>query len=117
MGKRTADIVSFLLSALRNLLEFGYDQVIASLAATERTHFIMDFLSAVYAQNNVRHLPVGKFQDLVVQQYAVGGQSKAELLVVRLLQASAVLHQLLYHLPVHQRLPAEEVHLQIDPVT
>ena len=36
--------------------------------------------------------------------------------MVFLLQASSVGHQIFDDLPVHQRLPAEEVHLQIHPV-
>ena len=32
------------------------------------------------------------------------------------LQGSAVFHQILHHLPVHKRLPAEEVHLQVHTV-
>ena len=37
--------------------------------------------------------------------------------MIRLLQASSILDKILNHLPVHQRLPAEEVHLQIHTVT
>ncbi len=33
----------------------------------------------------------------------------------RLLERPAVSYQLLYHLPVHKRLPTEEIHLQIHP--
>ena len=36
--------------------------------------------------------------------------------MVRLLQRSAVSYQLLHHLPVHEGLPAKEIHLQIDTV-
>ena len=37
--------------------------------------------------------------------------------MVRLLQASAISHQILYHLPVHQRFAPEEIHLQVYPVS
>ena len=36
---------------------------------------------------------------------------------MRLLQGTAVGHQLLHHIPVHQRLSAEEIHLQVNPVS
>lgn len=42
---------------------------------------------------------------------------KRKRFVVRLLQRTAVLHQLLYHFPVHERLAAEEVNLQIVTVS
>ena len=37
--------------------------------------------------------------------------------MVRLLQAPAVGHKVLHHLPVHQGLPSEEIHLQVHPVS
>ena len=70
---------------------------------------------AVQAQHHVVHLPVGEVDDLVVHQHAIGGEGEAELLVALGLAAAGVSHQLLHHIPVHQRLAAEEVHLQVDP--
>ena len=63
------------------------------------------------------HLPVAEVDDLVVQQHAVGGEGKAEVLVVDGLQGPGIGHQILHHLPVHQGLAAEEIHLQIPSVT
>ena len=37
--------------------------------------------------------------------------------MVGLLQGSAVSHQVFYHLPVKERLPAKEIHFQIHPVS
>ena len=39
------------------------------------------------------------------------------MLVIELFLLSSVSHQVFHHLPVHQRLPAEEVHFQISPVS
>ena len=76
----------------------------------------MNFLPSIDTQHNICHLPVGKFQDFIIQKHPVGGQGKPEFFVVLLLQASAVGHQVLYHLPVHQGLSPEKVHFQVHPV-
>ena len=41
MGKGSPDIIIFLIPALRKLLEFGNDQVIAARPVPERTHMVM----------------------------------------------------------------------------
>ena len=115
-GKSAPHIIIHLVSALGHLLILRYHLVIASLSAPVRPHQVMDSFSPVDAENDIRHLRVGKFQYLIAQKDAVGSQRKPELLVVRRFQAPAVSHQILHHLPVKQRFPAEEIHLQIDPV-
>ena len=112
--KSAPHIVVRLISALGNLLKPGYDQVIAPLSPGERAHPVVNFLSAIHAQNDICHLPVHKINDVVIQQDTVCREREAEFLVVRLLETPAVCHQILDDLPVHQRLPAEEIHLQID---
>lgn len=49
----------------------------------------------------------------VLESPTVGGQRKAEIFAPFLFHTAGILHQLLHHVPVHQRLTAEEVHLQI----
>ena len=66
VGKGTSHIVIHLVSALRNLLKFRYYHLIASLSAAEGAHFIMYLLTSVDAQNNIRHFPVGKFQNVII---------------------------------------------------
>ena len=63
------------------------------------------------------HFLVGKLDDVVFDEQAVGGQGEAEILVVELLLLPGVGHHILDHLPVHQRFAAEEVHLQIPAGT
>ena len=116
MSVGAAHIISHLLTALRHLLKLGHNQIIAALPAPERTHPVVHFLASVNAEHDVCHFFVGKLQYLIVQQHTVGCQGEAEFLVVGLLQASAVLHQVLYHLPVHQRLSTKEIHLEVHPV-
>ena len=48
-GKGSSHIIIVLIPALRQLLELGHNQIIASVAVPERTHFIIDFLTAVNA--------------------------------------------------------------------
>ena len=49
----------------------------------------------------------------VLESPTVGGQRKAEIFAPFLFHTAGILHQLLHHVPVHQRLTAEVVHLQI----
>ena len=73
----------------------------------------MHFLAAVDAHDDVLHLAVGEFNHIVVNIDAVGGQREAETLMMRRFQTAAVADEFFDDLPVHQRLAAEEVHLQI----
>ena len=59
------------------------------------------------------HFLVGKLDDIVIDQQAIGGQGEPEILVVEFLLFPCVGHHILDHLPVHQRLAAEEIYLQI----
>jgi len=68
--------------------------------------------AAVQAHDHVVHLAVRELDDVVVHQKAVGGQREAEALAAFLLAPAGVGDQPLDHVPVHQRLAAEEVHVQ-----
>ncbi len=59
------------------------------------------------------HFAVGELDHLVVHQHAVGRQRKAEILAGFLLPPAGIGHKALHDVPVHQRLAAEEVHLEI----
>ena len=95
------------------LLKFGDDPLPAAVSGVVHPVAVVDLLAAVQTEHHIAHLPVGKVDHILVDQKAVGGQSKAEILVVFLLNAPGVGHQILDHLEVHQRLAAEEIHLQI----
>ena len=73
----------------------------------------MNLLATVQRQNHVAHLLVGKVDHVLVDEHPVGGEGEAEVFVVLFLDGAGVGHQILYHLKVHQRLAAEEVHFQV----
>ena len=116
VGVGSPHIVFFLPPAFGCFYKFRDNAVIASLTAPEGPHPVVDFLSPVDAQYNVVHLPIGKFQYLIVQKHAVCGKGETKFLSPGLFQTSAIGHQILYHLPVHQGLSPKEIHLQVDPV-
>ena len=60
---------------------------------------------------------IDKCNVVVIEQDAVGGDGKAEVLVMELLLLSGIRHHLLDHAEVHQRLSAEEIHLQIPALS
>ena len=65
-GKGTSHIIVHLVTAFCHLLKLGNDLIIASLSATERTHAVMYLSAAVDTQNNIAHLPVQEFLNLII---------------------------------------------------
>ena len=64
-------------------------------------------------QDHIVHLLVDEIDLVIIEEHAVGGDGKAELLVVFLFHAAGILYHLLDHIKVDERLPAEEVQLQV----
>ena len=116
VGKGAPYIVIFVAAPPGKFLKLGHDLVVASLARAVAAQPVVDLLAAVQAHDHIVHLFVGELDHVVVHQYAVGGQGKAEILVFVLFDAAGIGHQVLDHLPVHQRFPAEKVHFQIASV-
>ena len=110
-------VILLLIPALGQLLELRHDQVIASLSVPEWAHTVVDLFSSVQAQDHIVHLPVDELLHLIVEQYAVRREGKAEMLVMKLLLLPSICHQVFYHLPVHERFAAEEIYFQISPVS
>ena len=78
-----------------------------------RTHSIMHFLAAVQRQNQA-DVVIGKiFYLFLIQKHTIGCQGKFEQLIVLLFLFTAISDCLLYHMPVHQRFSAEEIHFQV----
>ena len=113
LGKCTAHIIFFLIPALCQLFKLRQNQIIASFSVTERSHTVVNFLTSIDTQDHVVHLTVCELLYLIVQQNAIGCQSKTESLIMKLLLLSSVCNQVFDNLPVHQRLATEEIHFQI----
>ena len=113
VGKGAANVVASPLSPPYKLLKFGNDNVVAALAVNRLAQIVVYLFSAVKTKHHVVALAVGKLDNVVVNKHSVGGQRKAEILVVLFFYASRVGDYLLYHVEVHQRLTAEEVDLKI----
>ncbi|MPM31948.1 hypothetical protein SDC9_78505 [bioreactor metagenome] len=73
----------------------------------------MDFFSSVKAKYHVVHFTVGEFDHFVVQQHPVCGEGEPETLAALFFPLPRVGDGLFDDLPVHERLPAEEVHFQV----
>ena len=117
MGKSTAHIIIFSATCLNQLLEFWHDSLPAAVAGIVHAIPIMHFLPPVQTQNHVAHLTVGKVNHIIVYQHTVGRQGEAEVFSCRFFDRAGVGHQILHHLKVHQRFPAEKVHFQIMPAS
>ena len=111
------DEVVLISPLLLEVSELRDDDIVAALSVPGRAHPVIHFFSAVQAEHHIAHLPVAEIDDLIIQKHSVGGDGKAEMLVLLLFQRTAVGHQLLHNLPVHQRFPAEEIHLQVSAVS
>ena len=82
VGSTDVILFSECLSLCRKLLELRDDQLIAALAVPERTHVIMNSLPSVQTHDNIVHLAVAEFHDLVVQKNAVCRDRETEVLVM-----------------------------------
>ena len=70
---------------------------------------------SVQTQHHVAALAVGEIDDVVVDEQAVGREREAEVFARLLFDAARVGDEVLDDLKIHQRLAAEEIHLQIAP--
>ena len=113
MGKGAAHVIVLVASGRYQLLELGHDALIAAVACIVHPQPVMDLLAAIQRQHHIAHFPVGEVDHVIVNEHTVCGQRKAEIFAPLLFHTAGILHQLLHHVPVHQRLTAEEVHLQI----
>ena len=114
VSKSSSYIIVVLISGFRKFLEFRHDQIIASGALAERSHIVVYLFTAVYTENNIGHFAIAEFHYLIIKKNAVGCKCKAEFLIMKLFLLSSIFHQIFYHLPVHQRLAAKKIHLQVS---
>ena len=115
VGKGSPHVIIFPATGRHQLLELGYNPVIAAVSRIIHPSPVVDLLPAIQGQHHIAHLPVGKVDHVVVNQHTVRGKSEAEVLPSFFLHASGISHQTLDHVPVHQRLAAKEIHLQVPP--
>ncbi len=113
VGESSAHVVFPVAPGLNQPPELGNDDVVCALAARSFPEPVVNRFASVQAQHHVVAFPVGKIDHFVVDVHAVGGQRKAEVLVMRLLKAPGIVRDLLDDRKVHQRLSAEKIHLKI----
>ena len=96
-------------------LELGDDPLPASVARVVDAVAVVNLPTAVQTQHHVAALAVGEIDDVVVDEQAVGREREAEVFARLLFDAARVGDEVLDDLKIHQRLAAEEIHLQIAP--
>ena len=96
-------------------LKLRDDPLPASVSGIVHAKAVVHFLPSVQTEHHVAHLAVGKVDDIIVDQHAVGRQGEAEVLAGLLLALTRVGDQLLHRIKIHQRLTAEEIDLQVSP--
>ena len=111
VGVRAPHVVAFVPPFGHKALKIGYDGVVAAPACIILAEPVMDLFAAIQREHHIVHLPVAEIDDFIIQQHAVRRQGKAEVFVVDGFQAPGIGHQVFYHLPIHQRFSAEEIHL------
>ena len=113
VGEGAAHVVVLAAAGLHQLLELGHDPLPAAVAGIVHPEAVVNLLAPVQREHHVAHLPVAEVDHLIVDEHAVGGEGEAEVLARLLFPPTGIGHQVLDHLEVHQRLAAEEVHLQV----
>ena len=96
-------------------MELGEDDIIAAGAGDGLAHPVIDLRTAGQGENGVGHLPVDVLDVLVIEQHAVGGDGEAEVLPMLFFQRTGIVHRGLHRVHGHERLAAEEVHLDVPP--
>ena len=113
VGKGAPQVVVLGPAARHQLLELGNNNLIAPLPVDRLAHAVVDLGSPVQRKDGVGHLPVDVVDVLIVQQDSVGGNRKAETLTGLFLNGACIGYCGLDGIHRHQRLAAEEVHLNI----
>ena len=113
MSERAAHIIILAAARFDEFLKFRHDYIVTSHVAYRLAKVVIDFLSSVKAEHDVVHLFVGKFDHVVVNEHAVGGERKAEIFAVFFFNRTRVCNKIFDDLPIHKRLSAEKVHLEI----
>ena len=114
MGKGSTHIVVFIPTLFHKFLELRHNAVIAAVACIILAQMVMHFPSAVQRKHNIVHFLIRKLNNLIINQHTVCGQRKTEVFIMQLFLLSGIGHHLLNHIPVHQGLAAEEVHLKVS---
>ena len=117
MRKRAAHVVALAATRVYELAEVGYNEVVASVSLVIYAEAVVDFLSAVKAQDHIVALAVGPLDDFIRDTHSVCGQCEAEVFVLLLLNASCIRDELLADFEVHEGLSAKKVHFQIPSET
>ena len=115
MGKRAADIVIFAAARFDKTLKLRNDGVPASAPRVIDAQTVVDLAASVKAEHHVRHFAVCKVDHIVVDEHSVRREREAEILFFLLFDAARIHDELLHDIPIHERLAAEEVHLEIPP--
>ena len=115
MREGAAHIVVFPAPGFNQALKFRHNAFPAAVTGVVHAEAIVNLFAAVQTQHHVAHLSVGKVDDVVIDQHAVGGQGKAEVFSGLPLAHAGIGNQLFYGVEVHQRFAAEEIHLQVVP--
>ena len=113
MGEGAAHIIVFALSCLHQFLKFGYNSLPTALACIIHTVFVVDLFTTVQGQNHIAHFFIGKFDHIVINEQAVGGQCKTKVFAVFFFNTAGICHQILDHLKIHQRFATKKVNLQV----
>ena len=117
VSKGSPHIIICLVAAVCKFFELRHDQIVTSLTIAERTHEIMYFFTPVNTHNHIGTFLIGELHNLIVKQYAIGGQCKTEFLIVGFFLTASISYQVFDYLPVHGWLTAKEIHLEISSGT
>ena len=111
VGEGAPHVIAASPPGLHQLLELGDNAVIAAVSGVVHPEGVVNLLPPVQGKDHVVHFPVSEVDNLLVDEHPVGGEGEAELFAMGFLLRPGIGHQVLHHLPVHQRFAAKEVHL------
>ena len=116
MCKSAAHVVVFAASGLHEFLELRHDLLPAAVARIIDAETVMDFFSSVEGKHDIAALAVGKIDDVIVDENAVGRKGEAEVLVMFFFHRARICDDVFDHLEIHERFAAEKVHFEVMSV-
>lgn len=97
----------------QQIFEFINDEIICACAIFSAAHTVICLFSPVQRYYNIAHFTIAEFYDFIIDQKTVRCDREPEILARFFFDRSAIRNQLLYDIPVQQRLTAEKVYFKI----
>ena len=90
MCEGSSHIIFVLSPAISEFDELRNNQIVAAVATWKWAHHIVYTLTSINGKDHIVHILIGELHYLIVKEHTISGQGKSKMLILRLLNASAI---------------------------